>query len=164
MMPNGTVYNGSKCDATILPIDARGGLGIAFGVVHAILLVLALTCLKKHGTLHLPADRNFRLISRRWQWYWVSVVSACAMISCFTAIDVDRNYTQSLALILTNFFYYITLPATLAAIWEMTRHWGSFCERLVLDEDSFKYLHGDRRSKIELYIPLVFYLWAFLVS
>lgn len=39
------------------------------------------------------------------------------------AIDVDRDYIQSTALILQSIFYYVMLPTMLACIWEMTRHW-----------------------------------------
>jgi hypothetical protein len=36
-------------------------------------------------------------------------------------------------------------------------------ERQLVDEDAFMFSQEDRRSKIEFYIPLVFYLFGFLV-
>jgi hypothetical protein len=75
-------------------------LGIVFAVVFGFLLVLCLLCLRKHGESHLPAEKGFRLISRRWQWYWLIVTATIGMISGFTAIDVDRFYIQGAPLIL----------------------------------------------------------------
>jgi len=80
------------------------------------------------------------------------------------AIDVDRDHLPGAAIILQSVFYYGSLPTMLAAVWEMTRHWGSFEERKILDGDPFALKQDDRRSKIEFYIPLVFYLFGFLVS
>jgi len=65
-------------------------------------------------------------------------------------------------LILQNAFYYVTLPAMLGSLWEMTRHWGCLCERILVDEDPWRFPDEDRRSKIEFYLPLVFYLFGFL--
>lgn len=159
---NGTVVNTTQCDTPINPIALRGFLGIAFSVLFAIVLICALTGLAKHGRMYLPAEKNFRLVSRRWAWYWVTVTAAVSIISGFTSIDVNRDYLQGSGLILQNIFYYISLPATLAAVWEMVRHWGSFCERKLVDEDPFRFSHEDRRSKIEFYLPLVFYLFGFM--
>lgn len=41
---------------------------------------------------------------------------------------------------------------------------GSFLERQHVDADAFCFPQDDKRSKIEFYIPLVFYLFGFLVS
>jgi hypothetical protein len=103
-------------------------------------------------------------VSRRWAWYWFIVAAACGVVSGITSIDVDRDYLQGTALILQNAFYYVTLPAMLASVWEMTRHWGSLCERILVDEDPWRFPDDDRRSKIEFYLPLVFYLFGFLVK
>lgn len=40
---------------------------------------------------------------------------------------------------------------------------GSFLERQMVDEDAFCFPQDDKRAKIEFYVPLVFYLFAFLV-
>lgn len=40
---------------------------------------------------------------------------------------------------------------------------GSFLERQLVDEDTFAFKQDDKRAKIEFYVPLVFYLFAFLV-
>lgn len=125
--------------------------------------MFGLSCLKKHGSTHIPIEKRFRLVSRRWQWYWFFATAAVGAISGLVSIDVDRDYVQGTALILQGFFYYLMLPTALASIWEMTRHWGSFCERQLVDPDPWYFPDHDRRSKIEFYLPLVFYLWAFLV-
>ncbi|KAL7268530.1 hypothetical protein RUND412_008843 [Rhizina undulata] len=162
LIENGTVYNGTSCYSPIDPIRARAILGIVFGVLFGTIIVLGITSLRKHGLSYLPVEKKFKLVSRRWQWYWLVTSAACGLISGLMAIDVDRDYLQSTALILQSIFYYVTLPATLAAVWEMTRHWGSFLERQMVDEDAFIFSQEDTRSKIEFYMPLVFYLFAFL--
>lgn len=162
MLDNGTVINGTSCTSPIEGIEVRGGLGIAFAVLFGAVLPLCLVQLKKHGASHLPVEKQFRLVSRRWPWYWANFTAAVGIISGFMAIDVDREYIPGIAIILQNFFYYLMLPTALAAVWEMTRHWGSFQERKILDDDPFHFPTEDRRSKIEFYLPLVFYLWAFL--
>lgn len=40
---------------------------------------------------------------------------------------------------------------------------GSFLERQLVDEDTFAFKQDDKRAKIEFYVPLVVYLFAFLV-
>ncbi|KAH8151747.1 uncharacterized protein LAJ45_04369 [Morchella importuna] len=159
---NGSVFNGTNCDAPINPIATRAILGIVSSVLFAIGIMLGLTLLRKHGATHLPVEKRFRLVSRRWQWYWLICTAVCGMISGFMAIDVDRNYLQSTALIMQSIFFYVMLPAMLASVWEMTRHWGSFLERQQVDADAFCFPQDDKRSKIEFYIPLVFYLFGFL--
>ena len=164
MLYNGTIINGTNCDSPIDPIETRGALGIVFAVLFAAFIMWGLVNLKKHGQSHLPVEKHFRLVSRRWPWYWAIFTAAVGCISGFMAIDVDRDYLPGTAIILQSVFYYISLPTVLAAVWEMTRHWGSFEERKILDEDLFALKQDDTRSKIEFYIPLVFYLFGFLVS
>lgn len=163
MLYNGTILNGTKCDSPVDPIEVRGALGIAFAVLFAGIIMWGTVNLRKHGQSHLPVEKNFRLVSRRWPWYWLIVTAAIGCISGFMAIDVDRDYMPGAAIILQSFFYYVCLPTVLAAVWEMTRHWGSFEERKILDKDAFALKSDDRRSKIEFYTPLVFYLFAFMV-
>lgn len=117
------MFNGTNCDAPINPIATRAILGIVSSVLFAIGIMLGLTLLRKHGATHLPVEKRFRLVSRRWQWYWLICTAVCGMISGFMAIDVDRNYLQSTALIMQSIFFYVMLPAMLASVWEMTRHW-----------------------------------------
>lgn len=63
-------------------------------------------------------------------------VAACGMISGITGIDVDRDYLQSIAIILQSFFSYLMIPGILAAVWEAVRHWYvqplSFQEALLI--------------------------------
>lgn len=175
------MFNGTSCDAPINPIGTRAVLGIICSAFFTIAIILGLTCLRKHGATHLPMEKRFRLVSRRWQWYWLVTTGFCGLVSGVMAIDVDRNYIQSTALILQCIFYYVTMPVMLAGIWEMTRHWyglflfsdnlwvtyhisrGSFLERQMIDEDAFAFKQDDKRAKIEFYVPLAFYLFAFLV-
>ncbi|KAF8471990.1 hypothetical protein BDZ91DRAFT_760594 [Kalaharituber pfeilii] len=158
MLSNGTVLNGTKCDSPIDPIETRGAVGIVFSVLFAALIVICLVDLRKHGASHVPVEKQFRLVSRRWPWYWAVFTAAVGCISGFMAIDVDRDYIQGVAIILQNIFYYVTLPTVLAATWEMTRHWGSFEERKILDVDPFFFKAEDRRSKIEFWLPMTFFL------
>ncbi|PWW80558.1 hypothetical protein C7212DRAFT_163969 [Tuber magnatum] len=162
MAPNGSVFNGTKCDSPINPIATRGALGITFAVLYAVVIVFVCVHLRKHGATHLPLEKRFRLVSRRWQWYWLMVTCACGMISGFTAIDIDRDYLMGTPFVLSVLFYWVMVPTTLAAVWETTRHWGSFMERQTVEGSPFKFSQEDRRSKIEFYVPLVFYLFAFL--
>ena len=163
MAPNGSVFNGTSCDSPINPVATRGALGITFAVLYAMVIVFVCVHLRKHGATHLPPEKRFRLVSRRWQWYWLLATCACGMISGFTAIDIDRDYLMGTSFVLSVLFYWVMLPTTLAAVWEMTRHWGSFMERQIVEGNPFELSQEDRRSKIEFYVPLVFYLFAFLV-
>ncbi|KAF8459473.1 hypothetical protein BGX38DRAFT_1083968 [Terfezia claveryi] len=162
MLYNGTILNGTKCDSPVDPIETRGVLGIVSAVLFAVLIMWGLVNLKKHGQSHLPVEKEFRLVSRRWPWYWAIFTASVGCVSGFMAIDADRDYLPGTAIILQCVFYYVSLPTVLAAAWEMTRHWGSFEERKILDEDPYALKQDDRRSKIEFYIPLVFYLFGFL--
>jgi len=163
MASNGSVFNGTSCDSPINPIATRGALGITFAVLYAVVIVFVCVHLRKHGATHLPTEKRFRLVSRRWQWYWLLATCACGMISGFTAIDIDRDYLMGTSFVLSVLFYWVMVPTTLAAVWETTRHWGSFMERQAVDSNPFELSQEDRRSKIEFYVPLVFYLFAFLV-
>lgn len=41
---------------------------------------------------------------------------------------------------------------------------GSWQERQVYDREPFSLPHSDRRAQVEFWIPLVFYMFAWLVS
>ncbi|KAF3927247.1 hypothetical protein ABW20_dc0108000 [Dactylellina cionopaga] len=159
---NGSWYNSSGCDTPVRQIRTRGVLGIVTAVLFGVLLVLSLVCLSKHGKSFLPAEKRFRLVGRRWPWYWCIITSTVGLISGFTSVDVDRVWVLGTAAIFHFIFYIVSLPTCLAAIWEMTRNWASFEERKGVDEDFFRYRQDDLRSKIEFYEPLVFYLFNFL--
>lgn len=163
MLPNGTILNGTSCDSPIKSIRVRGAIGIVFAVIFAGFIMWGLVNLRKHGKAYLPPQKQFRLVSRRWPWYWMIFTAAVGCISCFMAIDVDRDYIPGTAIILQSVFYYVSLPTILAAVWEMTRHWGNFEERKILDENPFALKDDDKRSKIEFYMPLIFYLFGFMV-
>ena len=163
LLNNGTFINATKCWSPINPIGTRGGIAIGYGVAFGIALVLTLVNLNKHGKLHLPATKRFYPIGRRWQWYWASWVCATAFISLFTAIDVDRYYLPEIPIILTSFFWFLMQMGTMAVVWEAVRHWGSWMERQFIDPDPFALRNDDRRSKIEFWLPLVWYLFIWLV-
>lgn len=90
-------------------------------------------------------------------------VAAFALISSITGVDVDRYYLPQLPIVLANFFWFLMLPATMAAVWESVRHWGSWQERQMVDPNPFLLRQNDRRSKVEFYIPLVFYFFFWMV-
>ena len=91
-------------------------------------------------------------------------VAACGLISSFTGVDVDRYYLQSTPIIMQSLFFSLMLPGTLAMVWEAVRHWGSWQERQMIDPNPFMLRQDDRRSKVEFYLPLIFYVFAWLVG
>lgn len=154
MAPNGSVFNGTSCDSPINPIATRGALGITFAVLYAVAIVFVCIHLRKHGATHLPAEKRWRLVSRRWQWYWLLATCACGMISGFTAIDIDRDYLMGTPFVLSVLFYWVMVPTTLAAVWETTRHWGSFMERQIVEGNPFELSQEDRRySSFQSFAP-----------
>jgi Protein of unknown function (DUF2434) len=179
MFENGSWVNGTSCYEPYYHIHGRGISSIVFGSLFMASIMFSLVNLRKHGRLFLREDKRFRVVGRRWQWYWMCFVAACAVISCLTGIDVDRYYLQDLPIILQGFFFSLMLPGTLAMVWEATRHWyvpfiqhldrltnfkrGSWQERQICDRDPVLLPQDDRRGKTEFWMPLVFYLFAWLV-
>lgn len=162
LFPNGSFTNSSSCYSAINPIGDRGNIGIAFAAVFGVCLVLVLSVLAKHGKLYLAREVRFYPIGRRWQWYWSIWVCACALISLFTNIDVDRYYLQQLPITINVFFWFLMCMGTLALTWEAVRHWGSWQERQYIDPNPFVYQDGDRRSKMEFWLPMWFYFWVWM--
>ncbi|PHH64279.1 hypothetical protein CDD81_4763 [Ophiocordyceps australis] len=162
LLNNGTFVNATRCWSAIDPIGLRGYIGIGFAAAYGIALVLTLTALTKHGRLYLPKETRFYPIGRRWQWYWACFTCACALISLFTNIDVDRYYVQELPIIIHVFFWYLVCMGTLALVWESVRHWNSWLERQFIDPNPFIYRDDDRRASIEFWLPLWFYFWVWM--
>ncbi|KAF2144633.1 uncharacterized protein K452DRAFT_316589 [Aplosporella prunicola CBS 121167] len=162
MFSNGSWVNGTSCYVPYYGIKARGAIGIGFAALFAASIMFTLINLRKHGRMFLREDKRFRIIGRRWQWYWMCFVAACGIISTITGVDVDRDYLQQLAIVLQSFFYCLMLPGTLAMVWEATRHWGSWQERQICDRDPFLLPQDDKRGQFEFWIPLVFYMFAWL--
>jgi hypothetical protein len=122
-LSNGTWLNATSCYSPINNIARRGAIGLSFGALFAASIMFTLINLRKHGRRFLPHEKRWRVVGRRWSWYWMLFVAACGIISGITAVDVDRDYLQSLPLILQGFFYSLMLPGTLAVVWEAARHW-----------------------------------------
>lgn len=120
---NGTWVNATSCYDPFFKVGTRGTAGVAFASAFAITIMFTLANLKKHGTLHLPVTKKFAPVSRRWQWYWMLALAAAGCISGFMSIDVDRNYCQSMAIMLQSFFFFLMVPIMLATVWEGVRHW-----------------------------------------
>lgn len=91
------------------------------------------------------------------------VVAGCALVSSITNVDVDRYYLPELPILLSNFFWFLMLPTTMCVVWESVRHWGSWQERQVVDPNPFVLKQDDRRGKTELYLPLLFYFFFWMV-
>ncbi|KIW02897.1 uncharacterized protein PV09_05946 [Verruconis gallopava] len=161
-LSNGTWINGTTCYVPISAIKERGKLGIAFATLFSVCLLFVLVNLKKHGTQYLREDKRFRLVGRRWQWYWMIFVCACGLIGTISSVDVDRDYLPDIAIILQSFFFCLMYSGTMAAVWEAVRHWGSWQERQIVDRDQFALRQDDRRARREFYMPLIFYLFAWL--
>ncbi|KAK9461771.1 uncharacterized protein V1516DRAFT_254870 [Lipomyces oligophaga] len=155
--------NGTTCNSPYYPIRARGGIGIALGVMATALFPLTLTNLTRLGRrLTKYEHRSFRIISRRWQWYWLIVIHALCIAAGFMSIDIDRSYLQGVALTSFGAIFTTICPSCIAAVWEMVRHWCSFEERRYVEDDPFHYRSGDKRSHVHLVMPIVFYLFDFL--
>lgn len=123
MLSNGSWYNATSCYVPYYGINTRGKLNIAFASCFGISIMFTLMNLRKHGKMYIREDKRFRIVGRRWSWYWLCFVAACAMIGCITGVDIDRNYLQSLPIVLQGLFFSLMLPGILAAVWESTRHW-----------------------------------------
>ncbi|QSZ31350.1 hypothetical protein DSL72_000913 [Monilinia vaccinii-corymbosi] len=164
LLQNGTFLNSTSCYSPIESMGARSKIGLAMGVLFLISIMFTLINLRKHGRISMSSRKRFRAVSRRWQWYWMLIIGACGGISGISAVDVDRYFLPELPLALTNFFWFLMLPATMAAVWESVRHWGSWQERQMLDipENRRALRDDDRRTKIELVIPLVFYFFFWM--
>jgi hypothetical protein len=164
LLPNGTFLNTTSCYSPIEPLGTRSKIGLAFACLFAASIMFTFINLRKHGKSYLPTEKRFRLIGRRWQWYWMLAVAAFAIISSITNVDVDRYYLSELPIVLSNFFWFLMMPSTLAVVWESVRHWGSWQERQMIDPNPFLLRQDDRRSKVELYLPLLFYFCFWMVS
>ncbi|KAK5993102.1 putative C56F8.12-like protein [Cladobotryum mycophilum] len=162
LLNNGTFVNATKCYSSVDPIGSRGYTGIGFAAAYGLGLVFTITVLAKHGKLYLPKEKRFFPIGRRWQWYWALFVCACALISLFTNVDVDRYHVQELPIVLTSFFWFLICQGTMGMVWEAVRHWGSWQERQFIDPNPFIYRNDDRRSMVEFWLPLWFYLWVWM--
>ncbi len=163
VFPNGTFANATSCFAPINPLQTRGILALVFGSLFAVTILFTLINLRKHGKVYLLSEKSFKAVGRRWQWYWMLFVAACGTISCFTGVDVDRDYVLGLPMTLQCFFLTLLNPGLNAVVWEYVRHWGSWEQRRLLDADPFAFKDGDLRSRVEFYLPVVFYLLNWLV-
>lgn len=121
--PNGTFVNTTSCYEPIHGIGARGITGLVFGSLFAFSILLSTINLRKHGRAYLVKEKRWRPVGRRWPWYWTIFVAACGLISCFTAVDVDRDYVVNTPMILQCFFLTIMIPSLLACVWESVRSW-----------------------------------------
>ncbi|KAL9108378.1 MAG: hypothetical protein Q9227_006838 [Pyrenula ochraceoflavens] len=164
LYPNGTFPNATSCYAPILPISTHSTISILFSTFFALTLLITLVSLRKQGANHLPSSSStFRHpITRRWPFYFALSLSATGLIATITAVDVDRDYLPSTPLILRSFFLTLQLPLILATVWESLRAHRSRLERLIADADPFAFRAGDRRTKIQFWIPLLVYLFVWL--
>ena len=162
IFPNGTFANATSCFAPINSLQTRGIHALVYGSLFAITILFTLINLRRHGKV-LPREKHFKAVGRRWQWYWMLWVAACGTISCFTGVNVDRDYVLGLPMTLQCFFLTLLNPGLNALVWEYVRHWGSWESRRLLEADPFAFKDGDLRSRIESYLPVVFYLLDWLV-
>lgn len=164
LLQNGTFLNSTTCYSAIRPIGTRAITGLAFTVYFGISIMFTFINLRKHGRHFLPPEKRFQPVGRRWQWYWMLAVAAFGLINGITGIDVDRYYLPELPVVLSNFFWFFMLLATMACVWESVRHWGSWQERQMVDPDPFILRQDDMRGRTELFLPLVFYFFWWMVS
>ncbi|KAG9246017.1 hypothetical protein BJ878DRAFT_498875 [Calycina marina] len=167
ILENGTFLHADSCYSPINEIRLRGILGIVSAVLFGASLIFTFTNLRKHGRRFLPAEKQFRAVGRRWQWYWLIIAATCALVSGITGVDVDRYYLPELPIVLLNFFWFLMVMSVMAAVWEGVRHWGSWMEQQAVDSDvewdsSRGQKERNRREKFELLIPLVFYAFFWM--
>ncbi|EXJ89727.1 hypothetical protein A1O3_02794 [Capronia epimyces CBS 606.96] len=163
LSPNGTFINATSCYQPIHAIGPRGITGLAFGSLFAVSVLLSTINLRKHGRAYLPRGKRWRPIGRRWSWYWTIIVAACGLLSCFTAIDVDRDHVVNTPMVLQCFFLTLMVPALLACVWESVRSWSSAQHRRLHDADAFSLAPDDFRARVGFYLPLIFYAFDWLV-
>ncbi|KAJ3557155.1 hypothetical protein NPX13_g9987 [Xylaria arbuscula] len=162
LLDNGTFVNNTWCYLATQPSGVRAHAGIGVAVAYGLCIVFVLVNLARHGKLHLPAEKRFYAIGRRWQWYWALWVCTAALIGLFTGIDVDRYRVLELPIVLNVFFWFLMNMGSLALVWEAVRHWGSWMERQFIDPNPFVLHQTDRRGTFEFWLPLFFYLWWWL--
>ncbi|KXJ90701.1 hypothetical protein Micbo1qcDRAFT_164336 [Microdochium bolleyi] len=159
---NGTWINSTSCYVPLDPIGTRSAVGVAYAVAFVICLFFIFINLARHGKLHLPTEKRFYPIGRRWQWYWAIWVCATAIIGLFFNVDVDRYYVMEIPIIITSFFWYLMQMGTTALVWEAVRHWGSWMERQFIDPNPFVLPENDPRWHFEFWVPLFFYFWDWM--
>ncbi|KAK7208314.1 hypothetical protein BZA70DRAFT_265604 [Myxozyma melibiosi] len=160
---DGTVENNVSCDSPYYGIASRGGIGIAFGALSILMLPFSMNNLHRLGKMHVKREhKRFRLISRRWQWYWVFVIHALSAVAGFLSIDIDRDYIQGTSLTSYGAVFTSIFPCCLGAVWEMTRHWGSFEERQSYEDDPYGFRDDKLRTNYFLLAPIFVYLFGFL--
>jgi hypothetical protein len=164
LLSNGTFLNATSCYAPVDNIETRAVLGIVSACLFAASIVFTLVNLRKHGRRYLPPERRFRAVGRRWQWYWLLVLAAFGCLSGFMSIDVNRDYLPSDPLVYQGFAYMLMMPSLLAAVWEAVRHWGSWNERQIVDNDPNQLPPDEVRERKEFWMPIIFYLFCFMVS
>jgi hypothetical protein len=110
MLWNGTFINGTSCYDPYYGISKRGGPGCCVCVPLRCKHNVYVDQLTETWTVVLAQRERFRAVGRRWQWYWLTFVATCGIISGVTSVDVDRDYLQNLAIVLNTFFYYLMMP------------------------------------------------------
>jgi hypothetical protein len=78
-------------------------------------------------------------------------------------VDVDRAYVLSIHIIISCFTWFLMQIGVTALVWEAVRHWGSWRERLIVDPEPYAMSEDDRRSRVEFFLPLVFYFVLWMV-
>ncbi|KEF62091.1 uncharacterized protein A1O9_00063 [Exophiala aquamarina CBS 119918] len=160
---NGTFINSTSCYNPVNPIGTRGIIGLIFGSLFAVSIVISTINLRKHGRAYLPREKRWKPVGRRWLWYWTIFVAACGILSCFTAVDVDRDYIVNMPMVLQSFFLTLAIPTVLACVWEAVRSWASFEHRQIHDADPFAFRPTGAHAKLEFYLPLAFYAFDWMV-
>ncbi|PLN80471.1 hypothetical protein BDW42DRAFT_194426 [Aspergillus taichungensis] len=159
---NGTFVNGTSCYSPVNNIGHHGSTGLVFAILFVASIFFSGLNLRKHGTRHLPVDRRWNIVGRRWKWYWLMALAACGTISCFMSVDVDRDYLPHTPLVLQSVFYTVLTPLCMAAVWEGVRHWGSWQERQIFDRDPYAFQTRSTREYQEFLLPILFYLCALI--
>lgn len=164
LLSNGTFLNGTSCYAPIGHMQTRSKVGLAFACLFAASFVPTLMNLRKHSMIYLPQTTVRLRTGQRWQWYWMLVVAALAVISGITGIDIDRCYLPELSIVLSGIFWFLMLSAIMAMVWESVQHWGTWQERQMIDPNPYLLQACDEGSRIKILLPLMFYFCLWMVN
>ena len=124
----GTMANATSCFSPVKPMGQHASIDMVFALLFAVSILWSLSNLHKHGCRYHPSGsvtRRFAssTVGRRAMWFWLVFLAVCATVSCFMGVDVDRDYLQSVPLMLQGLFYTLLTPILMAAVWEGVRHW-----------------------------------------
>ncbi len=161
LLQDGTFLNSTSCYSPTKPMGTRAKFGLVFAGFFAASVICSLYNLQKHRKRSLR-DLRRAPVGKTLEWNWLMIVAACAIISGFMSIDIDRYYLSQLPLVISNIFWLLMQPATMSIIFESVRTWGKWQRRQRVDE-TYELGPDDGRSNREIGLLMGFYMCIFFV-